>query len=240
VDLTLRAFYRHQCAGVALALLAGLLVLALAPEAWPVATPFVLLWALSPVVAWRISLPSKRVEAEVLSPDEALSLRLLARRTWCFFETFVSAEENYLPPDNFQEDPEPVVAHRTSPTNLGLYLLSTTVAHDFGWTGVLDMAKRLEDTLDAMTRLQRHRGHFLNWYDTRDLRPLDPLYVSTVDSGNLAGHLIAVAQACSEFVHRPLFGPETLATTASSSASAPSPAARSWPRTSASPPMPCA
>jgi cyclic beta-1,2-glucan synthetase len=137
-------------------------------------------------------------------------LRLLARRTWRFFETFVDAEENALAPDNFQEDPEPVIAHRTSPTNLGLYLLSTTVAHDFGWIGILDMAKRLEDTFDTMDKLRRFRGHFFNWYDTRDLRPLDPVYVSTVDSGNLAGHLIAVAQACRERLYRPFFGPEIL------------------------------
>ncbi|MEJ2206847.1 MAG: phosphorylase, partial [Gemmatimonadota bacterium] len=119
-------------------------------------------------------------------------------------------KENALPPDNFQEDPEPVIAHRTSPTNLGLYLLSATVARDFGWIGALDMAERLEATLDTMSRLRRFRGHFFNWYDTRTLEPLDPVYVSTVDSGNLAGHLIAMAQACRELLQRPLFGPELL------------------------------
>ncbi|MHC4165151.1 MAG: glycosyl transferase, partial [Planctomycetota bacterium] len=209
-DLRLRASYRHLRPGVVLAALAGLLFVVLEPGAWPVATPLVLLWALSPVIAWRMSLPPKPVEAQVLSPQEKRSLRLLARRTWRFFETFVNEDENALPPDNFQEDPEPVIAHRTSPTNLGLYLLSTTVARDFGWIGTLDLAKRLEDTLDTMSRLRRLRGHFFNWYDTRDLLPLDPGYVSTVDSGNLAGHLIAVAEACRELMHRPLFGPEIL------------------------------
>jgi cyclic beta-1,2-glucan synthetase len=210
VELSLRAFCRYLRWSVVLAVLAGLLVVVVEPGAWPVATPFIFLWALSPVIAWRMSLPPKLVEAQFLSPQETRFLRLLARRTWRFFETFVSEEENALPPDNFQQDPEPAIAHRTSPTNLGLYLLSTTVAHDFGWIGTLDMAKRLEDTLDSMTRLRRFRGHFFNWYDTRDLRPLDPVYVSTVDSGNLAGHLIALAQACREFTHRPLFGPEVL------------------------------
>ncbi len=210
VDLTLRALYWHLRWGVGLAALAGLLVVVLEPGSWPVATPFVLLWALSPVVAWRTSFPTKFTEVELLSRQETDSLRRIARRTWRFFETFVSAEENALPPDNFQEDPEPVIAHRTSPTNLGLYLLSTTVAHDFGWIGILDMAKRLEDSLGTMSRLRRFRGHFFNWYDTRDLRPLEPVYVSTVDSGNLAGHLIAVAQACRERLNRPLFGPDTL------------------------------
>ena len=181
-----------------------------ATGAWLVATPFVLLWALSPFIAWRISLPPKLVEAQILSRQETRSLRLIARRTWRFFETFVVEAENFLPPDNFQEDPEPVIAHRTSPTNIGLYLLSTTVAHDFGTIGILDMAKRLEDTLETLSVLRRFRGHLFNWYDTQDLRPLDPIYVSTVDSGNLAGHLIAVAQACHERMQRPLFGPEIL------------------------------
>jgi cyclic beta-1,2-glucan synthetase len=104
-----------------------------------------------------------------------------------------------LPPDNFQEDPAPVVAHRTSPTNIGLYLLSTASAHDFGWLGLADTAERLEATLATMGRLPRFRGHFYNWYDTCDLRPLDPQYVSSVDSGNLAGHLIALANACEEW-----------------------------------------
>jgi cyclic beta-1,2-glucan synthetase len=210
VDLRLRAFYRHLRWGVVLAVLAGVLVVVLESGAWPVAMPFLLLWALSPVVAWRMSLPPKLVEAQLLSSAETRSLRLLARSTWRFFETFVSEEENALPPDNFQEDPEPVIAHRTSPTNLGLYLLSTTVAHDFGWIGILDMAKRLEDTLDTMSQLRRFHGHLFNWYDTRDLQPLDPVYVSTVDSGNLAGHLIAVAQACRALLHRPLLSPEIL------------------------------
>jgi cyclic beta-1,2-glucan synthetase len=122
----------------------------------------------------------------------------------------VDEEEHDLPPDNFQEDPEPAEAHRTSPTNLGLYLLSTMVAHDFGWIGILDTVERLEATLETMAKLRRVRGHFCNWYDTRDLRPLEPIYVSTVDSGNLAGHLIAMAQACRELIDRPPFGPETL------------------------------
>jgi cyclic beta-1,2-glucan synthetase len=209
-DLRLRTFYRQLHWGLVLAMGAGLLVVVFKPQAWPSAIPLIVLWVLSPMLAWCMSLPPNVAQAKALSLKERNTLRLLARRTWRFFETFVSAEENALPPDNFQEDPLPVIAHRTSPTNLGLYLLSTTVAHDFGWIGVVDMAKRLEDTLDTMDKLRRFRGHFFNWYDTRDLRPLDPAYVSTVDSGNLAAHLIAVAQACRELVNRPRFGAHTL------------------------------
>ena len=115
-----------------------------------------------------------------------------------------------MPPDNFQEEPTPVVAHRTSPTNLGLYLLSAIAAHDFGWLGTVAAIERLEATLGTMNRLERFRGHFYNWYDTRDLRPLDPKYISSVDSGNLAGHLVALGQACQDIIDRPLLGPHAL------------------------------
>jgi cyclic beta-1,2-glucan synthetase len=134
-----------------------------------------------------------------LPAADAQALRLIARQTWRFFETFVTAGDHMLPPDNFQEDPVPELAHRTSPTNLGLYLLSVATARDFAWLGTAEAVERLEATLATMGRLARFRGHFYNWYDTRDLRPLDPPYVSTVDSGNLAGHLIALANACHEW-----------------------------------------
>ncbi len=209
-DLTLWGSYRSLRWGVVVALGAGSLCLVLKPGAWPVAIPFVLLWLLAPARSWRISLPAEVATSQALSTEEMRSLRLIARRTWRFFETFVDDEEHHLPPDNFQEDPEPTRAHRTSPTNLGLYLLSTIAAHDFGWKGVLDTAHRLETTLQTMDALRRVQGHFCNWYDTQDLRPLEPIYVSTVDSGNLAGHLIALAQACRELVHLPRFGPEVL------------------------------
>jgi cyclic beta-1,2-glucan synthetase len=135
---------------------------------------------------------------------------IIAVEPWRFFEAFVDDRQHALPPDNFQEDPEPVSAHRTSPTNMGLYLLSILVAHDFGWLGRLDTVERLEGALKTMANLRRHRGHFFNWYDTESLRPLDPRYVSTVDSGNLAGHLIALAQGTRDLLSRPLFGREVL------------------------------
>ena len=139
-----------------------------------------------------------------MSDADAEALRRTARRTWRFFETFVTPADNMLPPDNFQDNPSPAIAHRTSPTNLGLYLLSVVSARDFGWIGTDRAIDRIEATLATMSGLQRFRGHFHNWYDTRDLRPLDPRYVSTVDSGNLAGHLIALANACREWKAHPL------------------------------------
>src|SRR5207245_5739563 len=104
-----------------------------------------------------------------------------------------------------------ILAHRTSPTNLGLYLLSAVSARDFGWAGTLQTVERLEATLATMRGLQRFRGHFYNWYDTTDLRPLEPRYVSSVDSGNLAGHLIALGHACREIMERPLLPDAALA-----------------------------
>src|SRR5688572_23573726 len=209
-DRSLGSCYRRMRRTVALAAVAGIFVLFHAPEVWPIAAPFALLWALSPMVAHWTSLPPRAAASQPLAEDEVRTLQLTARRTWRFFEKFVSPEDHSLPPDNFQEEPTPVVAHRTSPTNLGLYLLSTVAAHDFGWIGTVDGIERLEATLGTMNSLERFRGHFYNWYDTQDLRALDPKYISSVDSGNLAGHLIALGQACQEIVERPLLGPHVL------------------------------
>ncbi|MDP1736513.1 MAG: glucoamylase family protein [Caulobacter sp.] len=169
---------------------------------WVLAAPFALLWMASPVVAFMASRPPVARRAAT-TPAEAERLRLVARRTWRFFETFVTAADNMLPPDNFQEEPE-ALAHRTSPTNIGLYLLSAAAARDLGWIGAVEAAERIEATLATMGRMDRFRGHFFNWYDTSDLRPLDPRYISSVDSGNLAGHLLALANALDDWVRRPL------------------------------------
>jgi cyclic beta-1,2-glucan synthetase len=202
--LDLRGFYESMAGGVALGAAAAVLVAFAGHRASLIAAPFAILWMLSPVVARWASLPPPSAAFQPLPLADSLALRLNARRTWRFFETFVTAEDNMLPPDNFQEDPRPMLAHRTSPTNLGLYLLSAIAAHDFGWIGTHAMVDRMEATLATMTRLELFRGHFYNWYATRDLRPLDPKYVSSVDSGNLAGHLIAFANACREIIGRPI------------------------------------
>ncbi|HEY0957804.1 MAG TPA: glucoamylase family protein [Novosphingobium sp.] len=168
------------------------------------AAPFAILWIISPAVARWVSRPSSAVAEPLLAERDRQALRLTARRTWRYFETFVTANDHMLPPDNFQEAPSPVLARRTSPTNMGLYLLSTASAHDFGWIGTLDTIERLEATMTTMAQLDRYRGHFYNWYDTESLRALDPQYVSSVDSGNLAGHLIALVGACEDWSRRPL------------------------------------
>jgi cyclic beta-1,2-glucan synthetase len=200
--LDLRGFCRRMGGGVALAAAAAVAVAWGRPEAWPAALLFLLLWTVSPAVARWISMPRHTEAAQPLSAADARALRLIARRTWRFFTTFVGPEDHALPPDNFQETPSPVVAHRTSPTNIGLYLLSTVAARDFGWVGTLDAVERLEATLETLGGLERFRGHFYNWYDTKHCYALEPKYVSSVDSGNLAGHLIAVAHACEEMIER--------------------------------------
>ncbi|GAB4562279.1 MAG: cyclic beta-(1,2)-glucan synthase [Rhizobacter sp.] len=186
---------------LALLLLAGLLATG-TPH--PVlAVLLCLLWAASPVWTWWVSRPHpSRIEAK-LPPDEQAKLEGLARDTWRLFERCVVAEDRHLPPDNLQTVPHDMVAHRTSPTNIGLYLLSVACARGFGWIGTQDLLTRLEATTASLQTLQRHRGHFLNWYDTQSGAPLMPMYVSTVDSGNLCGHLLAAAQACLELARAP-------------------------------------
>ncbi|MDQ3586014.1 MAG: hypothetical protein M3407_09610 [Acidobacteriota bacterium] len=214
---SLAAMLRFMWPAVLIALVVGLLVVFTRPEALVVAAPFLLAWALSPLVMhWA----SRRlvVERQQLDDMQQQEARLVARRTWRFFEEFVSAEDNWLPPDNFQEDPLPVVAHRTSPTNTGLLLLSTVAAHDFGYVGTIELVERLELTFATIDKLPKFRGHLFNWYDTRTLEPLMPQYISTVDSGNLAGHLLALKGACVEMPDVPLFGAHTLAGLADTSA----------------------
>ncbi|MBA3516988.1 MAG: glycosyl transferase, partial [Rhizobiales bacterium] len=196
--------YRQMAGGAALGSAVALLAVALVPHPWPIVLPFALLWLAAPAIALWVSQAPDNARQLAISESDERELRLIARRTWRYFESFVTPADNMLPPDNFQESPKPVVAHRTSPTNIGLYLLSTVAARDFGWIGAVETIERLEATLASMAKLRRFNGHFLNWYDTGDLHPLDPMYVSSVDSGNLAGHLIALANACREWAgHAP-------------------------------------
>ncbi len=198
--LDIGGFYLQMAGSTSLGLVMTAGAVALAPMSWPLALPFALLWLAAPALAsWTSRPPALALRLPVSEPD-ARDLRLIARRTWRFFETFVTPADNMLPPDNFQEDPRPVVAHRTSPTNIGLYLLSTIAARDFGWAGTMEAVERLEATFATMTKLQRFNGHFFNWYGTEHLHALDPAYVSSVDSGNLAGHLMVLANACEEWM----------------------------------------
>ena len=153
-------------------------------------------WAAQPLWTWLVSRPHTPAGDQELTSGDREHLPAIARATWRYFERCVRPDDNHLPPDNLQTTPHDMLAHRTSPTNIGLYLLSVACARKFGWIDTPQLLARLEATLATLLRLQRYRGHFLNWYDTQTCAPLPPLYVSTVDSGNLSGHLLAVAQAC--------------------------------------------
>lgn len=173
--------------GLATVLAALLIRFGTLPRAISV-TPILLLWFLSPVVAWWVSRPL-RTSSIPLDGDEVQFLRRVARLTWRYFEVFAGPQENWLPPDNFQEHPGQRVAHRTSPTDMGLALLSNLAAHDLGYLSGGQLLDRTTRALESMEQLERHRGHFFNWYDTTSRKPLRPFYVSSVDSGNLVGHV---------------------------------------------------
>ncbi len=194
----------------AIAFASAVLLGVIQPARWMVTVPFFVLWLGAPWIAWWISLPTEEPAPE-LSAEQVSLLRRIARKTWHFFETFVTAEENWLPPDNFQEEPAPAVAGRTSPTNIGLSLLANLAARDFGYLSLGRFIERTQATIDTLHRLERHRGHFYNWYETRTLRPLIPLYVSSVDSGNLAGHLLTLACGLRELVEEKFLDPQVFA-----------------------------
>ncbi|MFA6986142.1 MAG: cyclic beta 1-2 glucan synthetase, partial [Arenimonas sp.] len=187
----LPALIRMMWIGPLLAWAVALILWLRHPAALLVALPILLLWFASPVISWWISLPRTRVQVQ-LNAEQLRYLGRLARKTWAFFEAHVGPEDNWLPPDNVQELPMEVVAHRTSPTNIGLALLANLAAHDFGYLSIGRLLDRTANTLGSMLALERYRGHFYNWYDTQTLLPLSPRYVSSVDSGNLAGHLLTL------------------------------------------------
>ncbi|HET7371725.1 MAG TPA: glucoamylase family protein, partial [Gemmatimonadaceae bacterium] len=166
-------------------------------------TALTVAWILVPETALALSAPVRR-RSLILDAGERVAALRFALRHWRFFDRFVTAETHWLAPDNFQETPEPLIASRTSPTNIGLQLLATASAGDLGFLTRGETIDRLEHAFDAMDRMPRVHGHFFNWYSLADLTVLDPPYVSTVDSGNLAGHLVAVAQGCLEMALAPV------------------------------------
>lgn len=220
-DDDMSAYVKNMWFASAYAVALALAVSTFRPDAFVFSSLFIFFWLISPVIAWKISLPSIR-EIRELSDKQKLYLRKLSRKIWSFFDAYAGAEDNWLPPDNIQEmptfsspaeklqndmntpqKPEIVVAHRTSPTNIGLALLSYLAANDFGYIPSSHLVTRLSNTLGSMGKLERYRGHFYNWYDTKTLKPLqNPVYISSVDSGNLAGHLITLKSGLSEQKNR--------------------------------------
>ncbi|SDW21631.1 glycoside hydrolase family 94 protein [Thiocapsa roseopersicina] len=205
----LLAFHGRMWIAPVLALATASAVAWLNPPVLLVAGPILLLWLAAPTIAWWISRPLTRREAR-LSAEQVRFLRAMSRKTWAFFERFVGPEDHWLPPDNYQEHPVPVVAHRTSPTNMGMSLLANLAAYDFGYLTASGLIERTTRTLDTMAGMERHRGHFFNWYDTRTLKPLAPLYISSVDSGNLAGHLLTLQPGLLALIDAPVLNPRWL------------------------------
>ena len=198
----LKQFVRMMWLAPVLAAIVAAVTAVLAPYSLIPAAPLLILWFVSPLIAYLVSLPRSTAEPK-LSEFEEAELRRVARLTWDFFETHVGPTDNWLPPDNYQEVPLGVVAHRTSPTNVGLYLLAVLTAHDFGYITAAEMVDRLRKAFDALDKLERHRGHLFNWYETTNLQTLQPAYVSTVDSGNLLACLYALKQGLIEKVNAP-------------------------------------
>ncbi len=191
VHRTPRTVLRSMWAAPALAMVAAALVATVAPGRLPLALPLIGLWLLSPAIAYATGRPV-RDPRQAISPGDRAALRKVARRTWLFFEELLTPADHWLIPDNYQEGRADVIAHRTSPTNIGLQLLSTLAAYDLGYLSASGVVDRLEPTFATLLKLPRYRGHFFNWYDTRTLAPLLPTYVSSVDSGNLAGYLLTL------------------------------------------------
>ncbi len=200
-QLSLRYFLKEHEITISIALILGFLLWISAADLTLklIASPIISLWLCSAFIARYISLPPKIDPSQILNPEEKQSLRLIARQTWRFFTHFATENDNFLPPDNFQETPSPVIAHRGSPTNFGLYLLSIIAAKDFGWLGLESTISKLESALEVLVTLPRYKGHFYNWYDLPSKQPLYPQYISSVDSGNLAAYLLVSTQTCKEF-----------------------------------------
>ncbi len=204
--LTVAGFAAEMWPAMGIAL-AGAWLCGFAPSAPAACLPLFTAWLLAPFAGWWISRSDLRV-VPALDAEQTQQIRTLARQTWRYFETFVSAANNWLPPDNYQEIPHPETATRTSPTNMGLALLANLSAWDFGYLATGRLLARTRQMLDAMAQLERYRGHFYNWYDTAAMSPLLPHYISSVDSGNLAGSLVALRGGLDELRRSPVLPPQ--------------------------------
>jgi cyclic beta-1,2-glucan synthetase len=175
------------------------------PSNLAMASPWLVLWFLSPLIGWLLILRPHAKRPQFLLPKKDLQfLRKVARLTWRYFSDFVSNETSWLPPDNYQVSHQNQLAMRTSPTNIGLWMLSALAAHDSGYLTVDQVVDKLTHTMETIGKLERYEGHLLNWYDIQTLTPLEPRYVSAVDSGNLLGALWALEHGLDELIQTPV------------------------------------
>ncbi|MDZ4848236.1 MAG: glucoamylase family protein [Pirellulaceae bacterium] len=207
-DGSLIATFRRMVFGPALSLFLLLLLALVNREVLLIASPFLFAWMVSPAIAWWLSQPIRKSGSK-LSESQHHFLEKLSRTTWRYFEEIASEEDHWLPPDNIQINPDLVVAPRTSPTNIGMGLVADLAAYDFGYCSAAELLKRTQRVFETLSRMERYRGHFFNWYDTRTLAPLHPRYVSTVDSGNLAANFLILTSAFVELNDAKILPPRT-------------------------------
>ncbi len=199
----IRSFWRRMWVCAVLGIFILVLALVGRVYAWWIAGIILVIWSAAPFIAYRISIVDD-IKLPALSIEDIRLLKRLARKMWRYFEDFVGPRDHYLPPDNYQENPPNGIAHRTSPTNIGLLLLSVLAARDFGYIGLSDMMQRLDNTISTVEKMKKWKGQLYNWYDTRTLEGLRPLYISTVDSGNFIGYLMTVHQGLAEYLKKPI------------------------------------
>ncbi|HBG74849.1 MAG: hypothetical protein A2X25_07890 [Chloroflexi bacterium GWB2_49_20] len=197
--------WSEMAASLVFTVLLGIAITIFNPAVLWVALPLLVAWLIAPRIAYVISQPVIHTTMPLSETQRRQVLRL-TRRTWAFFEQFAGPNDHWLPPDHFQESPRDNVAHYTTPTNIGLFLVSTLSAYDLGYMGMLELAVRLRSTFESLDMLEHYRGHLLNWYDSQTLAALPPRYISTVDSGNLAACLITLKKGCLDLVDEPLLG----------------------------------
>ncbi len=208
-DLNVLSSYKQMVIAPLLAFVCFAFITYYSPIDHIVADPILLLWIFSPAIAWLVSRPLAKPMAS-LAPKQLQFLRRVARKTFAYFENFVTAEDNWLPPDNYQEHPVERIAHRTSPTNIGFALMANLAGIDLGYIHTGQFIERTTNTFRSMQVMERFRGHFYNWYDTQTLKPMPPHYISTVDSGNLAGQIITLRQGILAMANQPVIGPQLM------------------------------
>jgi hypothetical protein len=206
---SLQSFLKRMWISPAAGILVTVLAFLSAPGAIFPAAVITLLWLFAPYVAYRVSMPYRKNKVLPSKADEQM-LRRIARKTWRYFEDFAAEQDNFLPPDNYQENPPKGAAHRTSPTNIGFLLISIMTARDMGYLSTAQMADRIDKTITTVEKMEKWKGHLFNWYDTYTLEVLKPAYVSTVDSGNLVGYLMVLEQGLKEYLNKPLLDMEQI------------------------------
>lgn len=200
----LKSYFKRMKAAMLIAVATFMFVFFIKPVNLIYTLPLAAIWVFSPLIAYYVSKDEDKT-LEMLNEEDITELRRIARKTWAFYEDFAGAKENYLPPDNFQENPPNGITHRTSPTNIGFLLISTLAARDLGYLSTTQMFERIEKTVSTIEKMETWKGHLFNWYDTRTLEVLRPFFVSSVDSGNFIGYLITLKQGILEYLEKPIF-----------------------------------